>query len=106
MLQMLYIDVAKVDRDVTHVVMAIHICFKCMFQMFHLLQTNVASVSSGCYKSRSGCCIYIHVVSIFFECFYVFHMYVCECFIWILHMFAMIFQMFFKCFCKCFRCLF
>jgi hypothetical protein len=36
MLQVLYIDVAKVDRDVVHVVMAIHVCFKCMFQIFHL----------------------------------------------------------------------
>jgi hypothetical protein len=44
----LYIDVAKVDRDVTHVVMAIHVCSKCMFQIFHLFQTNVASVLSGC----------------------------------------------------------
>ena len=54
---MLYIDVANVDRDVVHVVMAIHICFKCMFQMFHLFQTNVASVLSRCCKSISGCCI-------------------------------------------------
>ena len=44
---MLYIDVPKVDRDVAHVVMAIHICFKCTFQMFYLLQTNVASILSG-----------------------------------------------------------
>jgi hypothetical protein len=43
MLQMLYIDVtkvnrdaAKVDRDVAHVAMYMH---KCMFQMFHLYQT-------------------------------------------------------------------
>ena len=38
MLQVFYIDVAKVDwdvvkvdRDVAHVAMAIHVCFKCMF---------------------------------------------------------------------------
>ena len=31
---MLYIDVAKVDQDVAYVVMAIHVCFKCMFQIF------------------------------------------------------------------------
>ena len=49
--------VAKVDWDVAHVVMAIHVCFKCMFQIFNLFQTNVASVLSGCCKSRSGCCI-------------------------------------------------
>jgi hypothetical protein len=37
-------DVAKVDRNVAHVAMAMHVCFKCMFQMFHLYQTYVASV--------------------------------------------------------------
>jgi hypothetical protein len=36
MLQVLYIDVAKVDRDVVHVLMTIDVCFKCMFQIFHL----------------------------------------------------------------------
>jgi predicted amino acid racemase len=43
MLQVFYIDVAKVERNVrkldqnvAHVAMAIYICFKCMFQMFHL----------------------------------------------------------------------
>ena len=40
---MLYIDVVKVDQDVAHVVMAIHACFKCMFQIFYLFQTNVDS---------------------------------------------------------------
>jgi hypothetical protein len=35
MLQVLYIDITKVDVDVAHVVMAIHVCFKCIFQMFH-----------------------------------------------------------------------
>jgi hypothetical protein len=44
---MFYIGVAKIDRDVAHVVVAIHICFKCMFQLFHLSQTYVVSVSSG-----------------------------------------------------------
>jgi hypothetical protein len=29
-------------------------CFRCMFQMFHLLQTYVVSVASGYFKSRSG----------------------------------------------------
>ena len=36
MLQVLHINVAKVNRDVAHVIMAIHVYFKCMFQMFHL----------------------------------------------------------------------
>ena len=66
---MLYFDVAKVDRDVAHVVMAIHVCFKCMFQIFLQFQTYVASVLSRCCKSRSGCCIYMHVASICFKCF-------------------------------------
>jgi hypothetical protein len=69
MLQVLYIDVAKVDRDIAHVLMAIHVCFKCMLQMLHLFQTYVASVLSRCCKSRFGCCIYMHVVSICFRCF-------------------------------------
>ena len=36
MLQALHIDVAKVDQDTAHVVMPIHVCFKCISQMFHL----------------------------------------------------------------------
>jgi hypothetical protein len=31
MLQVFYIDVEKVDQDVAHVEMAIHICFNCTF---------------------------------------------------------------------------
>jgi hypothetical protein len=37
-------DVVKVDRDIVHVAMAMHVCFKCMFLMFHLYHTYVASV--------------------------------------------------------------
>jgi hypothetical protein len=36
MLQVFYMDIAKVDKDVAYVAMAIYVCFKCMFQMFHL----------------------------------------------------------------------
>jgi hypothetical protein len=36
MLQVFHMDVAKVDRDVAHGAMDIHVCCKCMFQMFHL----------------------------------------------------------------------
>ena len=36
MLQVFYIGVAKIDRDVAHVAMAIHVCFKCMFRLFNL----------------------------------------------------------------------
>jgi hypothetical protein len=34
MLQVFYIDVAKLNQNVTHVTMTIHICLKCMFQCF------------------------------------------------------------------------
>ena len=33
---MFYLEVAKIDRDVAHVVIATHVCYKCMFQMFQL----------------------------------------------------------------------
>jgi hypothetical protein len=46
MLQGFYIDVAKVDQDIAHVAMTIHVCFKCMFLMFH---TYIASVVSVCF---------------------------------------------------------
>jgi hypothetical protein len=94
MLQVLYIDVAKVYPDIAYVVMAIHVYFKCMFQMFHLFETNVASVLSGCCKSRSRCCTYMHFTRICFKCFQVFHIYVCKCFIWMLLIFAMVFKYF------------
>jgi hypothetical protein len=65
--------------------------------MFNLFQTNIVSVLFGCYKSRSGCCIYMHVLSV---CLQVFHLdvaYVCNGF-----------QMFFRCFSSvsdvCFEC--
>jgi hypothetical protein len=32
-----YMDVAKVDQNVAHVAMAIHVCCKSLFKMFHLL---------------------------------------------------------------------
>ena len=36
MLQVFYLAVAKVDLDVAYVAMAIHACFKSMFQVFHI----------------------------------------------------------------------
>jgi hypothetical protein len=36
MLQVFHMDVVKVDRDVAYVAMAIHACYKRLFQMFHL----------------------------------------------------------------------
>ena len=34
--------------DVAYVALAIHVYYKCMFQIFQLFQTYVASVLSGC----------------------------------------------------------
>jgi hypothetical protein len=85
---------------------AIHVCFKCMFQMFHLFQTNVASVLFGCCKNRSRCCICMYVASICFKCFKVFRTYFRKCFIWMLHIFVIIFKCFSSVFRKCFRRLF
>ena len=46
MLQVFHVDVAKVDRDVAHVAMVVHVCCKLLFPMFNLcfLQTYVTSV--------------------------------------------------------------
>ena len=48
MLQVVYIGVAKIDPDVAHVAMAIHVCCEYLFKMFHPFQTYVASVLFGC----------------------------------------------------------
>jgi hypothetical protein len=85
MLQVFHLDIAKVDRDVAHVAMAIHVCFKCIFQMFNLFfQTFVASVSSGC------CICFICMLQVFY---------------WMLDMFVRVFKYFASvsdaC-CKCF----
>jgi hypothetical protein len=71
MLQMFYIDVAKVDqdvakvdRDVAHVTMAKHVCSKCFICIRRMLQVFL----SGCCKSRSGCCVYMYITSVYFKC--------------------------------------
>ena len=56
-------------------------CCKCMFQVFQVFHMHVASVSCGCCKSRSGCCICfamaIHVCcKRLFQMFQLFHMHV------------------------------
>ena len=73
---MFHIDVTKVDRDIANIAMAIHVCCKRIFQMFHLFfQTYVASVfcQDVAYVSHiclpvllSGCCICFAVA---FKCF-------------------------------------
>ena len=84
MLQVLYIDVAKVDRDVAHVGMAIHVCFKCMFQIFHLsrrmLQVFYLDVAKVDLDVAYTYMLQAYVSSVF-RCFI--RMF-CKCFIWML----------------------
>ena len=94
----------KVDRDVAHVAMAIHVCFKCRFQKFHLFQTYVVNILFRCCKTRSGCCIYMQVFQVFS------HVY-CKCFILMFAMATHVFSCFSWYFasvsdicCKCFIC--
>jgi hypothetical protein len=100
----LYLDVAKVDRDVAHVVMAIHVCFKCMFQMFicskRMLQVFYLAVTKADLDVVYTCMLQAYVSSVF-RCFI--RMFAC---VLMLHMFAMVFKMFFRCFHKYFGCLF
>ena len=43
MLQVFHMDIAKVDRDVAYVASVSEACCKCLFKMFYLFQTYVAS---------------------------------------------------------------
>jgi hypothetical protein len=52
--------------------MAIHVCFKCMFQMFHLVQKNVASVYldvAKVYVDVAYTCILQAYISSVLRCF-------------------------------------
>jgi hypothetical protein len=49
MLHVFYLDVAKVDLDVTHVAMAIYVRCNCMFQMFYLFFRHMLQVLFRCY---------------------------------------------------------
>jgi hypothetical protein len=44
MSQVFHTDVAKVDWDVAHVAMIVHVCCKLMFSMFYFFLTYVASM--------------------------------------------------------------
>jgi hypothetical protein len=45
MLQVFYMNVVKVDRDIAYVTMVVHGCCKLLFPMLHLFfQTHVTSV--------------------------------------------------------------
>jgi hypothetical protein len=59
MLEVFYIDVAKVDRDVVYVAMVVHVCYKLLFSIFHLFFLDVCCkcfyldvpyISHICYK--------------------------------------------------------
>jgi hypothetical protein len=43
-----FIWICKSRFGVAYVAMTIHVCCKCMFQMFQLFQTDIVSVLSGC----------------------------------------------------------
>jgi hypothetical protein len=95
----------KVDGDVAYVVMAIHVCFKCIFQMFHcsrrMSQVFCLDVAKVDLDVTYICMLQAYVLSVF------------RCFI---RLFAIVlldveyvyngFQMFLSRFHKCFRCLF
>ena len=55
--QMFHLDVSKVDLGLAHIAAATDACFKHMFQVFHLFQTYVVNISSKCFKSTSRCCM-------------------------------------------------
>jgi hypothetical protein len=94
-----------------------------MFQVFQMFHWYIASVSYGCYKSKSRCCICCngctrmlqgsvpHVLSIFSDicckCAYLDVTYVshicCKCFIWMLCMLYKIFKCFFQVFLQVFH---
>jgi hypothetical protein len=44
---------------VSYVAMTIHVCWMCMFGMFHLFQTYVASILSECYSG------YTHILQLY-----------------------------------------
>jgi hypothetical protein len=70
MLQLLHMDVAKVNRDVSHVAylqVFSEVCCKRLLKMFHLFRMYVTA------SVLFGCCICLHTY--------------CKCFIWMLHIF-------------------
>jgi len=99
--QLFHLDIAKVDRNVAHIAMAIHVCseyficfsrrifvsvlsgcYICFYKCFrHICSkcfscfcTYVASVSSECFKNRSG--VAASVSYAYLKCFIYFQTYV------------------------------
>jgi len=83
-----YLDVAKVDWDVSNVALVVHVCCKRLFQMFYLFFKRMLQVC------LSGCCIVSHKHR--------------KCFIWMLHIFFNGFSSVFRCSASvldaCFKC--
>jgi hypothetical protein len=75
MLQLLYIDVAKLDRDVAHVVVTIHICFKCIFQCFicsrRMLQVFCLDVAKVNLDIAYTCMLQTYALSVFRSFLYI-----------------------------------
>jgi hypothetical protein len=72
MLQVFHLNVAKVDLDVAYVVMAIHACFKRMFQVFisfrrmlRIFYMDVLKVDfRGAYVAIAWCCCMGHCATV------------------------------------------
>jgi hypothetical protein len=60
---MFHTDVAKVDRDVVHVVMVVHVCCKLLFLRFYLFSFDV------CCK-----CVYLDVAYVFTQMMQAFYL--------------------------------
>jgi hypothetical protein len=73
MLQMFHMDVAKVNRDIAHVIMVVYLCFKCMFCFRRMLQVFYLDVAKVDLNVTYIC-----------KCFRCFHTYVVIVFIWML----------------------
>jgi hypothetical protein len=80
-------DIIKIDRDVAYVVMAIYVCCKSLFQMFHMFfQTYVASMFIWLLHM-----FHTYVASVLSRC--------CICFAWAFQVFfASVLDVCFKCF--------
>jgi hypothetical protein len=63
----LHMDIGKVDRDVAHIAIAIHVCCKRLFKVYHLFFRRITYVVSVLF----GCCICFHtnVASVCSKCF-------------------------------------
>jgi hypothetical protein len=73
MFQLFHTDVV-IDRDVAHVAMTIHVCCKCMFQMFLLFQCmlQVYILNNLAFFKRMLQVFYLdvaYVASVCFKCF-------------------------------------